>query len=675
MANFHCNPTPYLPPGAHVEDGWQRPARGRVALGGEPPRRHEDYAVITLHPEPAEDLVMEALHDVVEHLEHEFPVRILFGFHSPLGLGLVQFQSASQRQTLIDESPIPFINNSVIRVIKHDEARNLRACNYSHFCRLMVLAFPLDYQNMDFFKAAVAPFGRLITWYESPNKSKTILDCLVLSPDRIPRSVVVSQGSLLGGNGRSWTAPVYIIGGQFPDVFPGDEDPVPLDGIPHPPPHGHIAHANPDVDQNWIQELAGAGNAVLNDHGINQQQMQQAMADLAPNLNNANNEDVGDAWPEWEVGNAEAQHPAVPQHPEQQQDTISFNQSGSSANFLRANGPDIQLTVEMILKGKFVQEPSSSSSSGEVSSVPVFGAVPAFSVHWPAFDMAATPSPKRSWSAAFEVGQSSNADAQVENSGMAIVPYQPVLHSVLLQIWAQKMEEILALNAEPQPNDICMSTAKDASVNEGSEKLMDETTETAEDEPTANADSATEELMDATQSRNEDISARMITDQHNVQAQRQEAIAKKCLLSSFDVAAKQGTLTKVGCPPRPPKTVISMPTAVSVTSETVPLVAKELRRSPRLNKNADGYKHCQIEDSPRKKRKGANSKSTSTEVSRKQDPSSLQALQVPIAAEEGPIPIEVLKKWGVECGVPPEEVTEDLLLQKRPTGVPDDNTT
>jgi hypothetical protein len=39
----------------------------------------------------------------------------------------------------------------------------------------------------------------------------------------------------------------------------------------------------------------------------------------------------------------------VPHHPDQPQDTISFNQSGSIANYLRATGPDIHLSVEDIL--------------------------------------------------------------------------------------------------------------------------------------------------------------------------------------------------------------------------------------------------------------------------------------------------------------------------------------
>lgn len=36
---------------------------------------------------------------------------------------------------------------------------------------------------------------------------------------------------MLGRNGRSWSVPVYILGGNFPDAFPGAEDPVPQMGI------------------------------------------------------------------------------------------------------------------------------------------------------------------------------------------------------------------------------------------------------------------------------------------------------------------------------------------------------------------------------------------------------------------------------------------------------------
>jgi len=76
--------------------------------------------------------------------------------------------------------------------------------------------------------------------------SRVLAKCLVLSPDRVPQSMVVSHGTTLGGNGRSWSIPTYILsGGHFPDAFPGDEDPVPQNGNPQPP-HGHV-HVNPNV--------------------------------------------------------------------------------------------------------------------------------------------------------------------------------------------------------------------------------------------------------------------------------------------------------------------------------------------------------------------------------------------------------------------------------------------
>jgi hypothetical protein len=46
--------------------------------------------------------------------------------------------------------------------------------------------------------------------------------------------LVVSQGTMLGGAGRSWMVPVFLLNGNFPDGFPQDEDSVPVDGNPHP---------------------------------------------------------------------------------------------------------------------------------------------------------------------------------------------------------------------------------------------------------------------------------------------------------------------------------------------------------------------------------------------------------------------------------------------------------
>ena len=127
---------------------------------------------------------------------------MVFTFPSPFGLGPFEFEDPFQRACLLDASPIDS-EFGVNSVVKHDEALNLKSCPYIHESFIMFLGFPLDYQSHDFIKALVAPFGRLIRWFEGPNKSRVLAQCLLLSPDRVPRSVVISQGTLMGGSGHS----------------------------------------------------------------------------------------------------------------------------------------------------------------------------------------------------------------------------------------------------------------------------------------------------------------------------------------------------------------------------------------------------------------------------------------------------------------------------------------
>jgi len=216
-----------------------------MALSAEPTRRHEQYEILSMEPEPVQAQVYELLHEVVAFLQHEFPVRVISTFLSPLGLGLFQLENPIQRETLLDASPFRF-GQSLIHVQRHDEAKNFRACAYIRESWIMFLSFPLDYQLLDFIKAAVAPFGRLITWIEGPNKSRVLVKCLLLSLNRVLRSISVSQGSLVGGMGRSWYVPVFILNGHFPDDFPPEEDPVPFDGNPHLA-HDLVHNANPNA--------------------------------------------------------------------------------------------------------------------------------------------------------------------------------------------------------------------------------------------------------------------------------------------------------------------------------------------------------------------------------------------------------------------------------------------
>lgn len=62
--NFPRNAMLFVPPGLHVEHGWLRPARSRVALSGEPLRRHEQYAILSLDPPSLQEQVLDLLEDV-----------------------------------------------------------------------------------------------------------------------------------------------------------------------------------------------------------------------------------------------------------------------------------------------------------------------------------------------------------------------------------------------------------------------------------------------------------------------------------------------------------------------------------------------------------------------------------------------------------------------------------
>jgi len=78
MANFPVNPQAFLVAGLAVEHGWHRPARGRMALGGEPTREHEDYAILSINPMPQEvGALRPTLNVVCNFLEQEHRVRVI----------------------------------------------------------------------------------------------------------------------------------------------------------------------------------------------------------------------------------------------------------------------------------------------------------------------------------------------------------------------------------------------------------------------------------------------------------------------------------------------------------------------------------------------------------------------------------------------------------------------
>jgi hypothetical protein len=64
MDNFDDDPIPFVPKGINIED-WAWPARGRIIIATNPPRRHEEYAIVTVDPPPLLHLLYETIDQVV----------------------------------------------------------------------------------------------------------------------------------------------------------------------------------------------------------------------------------------------------------------------------------------------------------------------------------------------------------------------------------------------------------------------------------------------------------------------------------------------------------------------------------------------------------------------------------------------------------------------------------
>jgi hypothetical protein len=168
-----------------------------------------------------------------------------------------------------------------------------------------------------------------------------------------------------------------------------------------------------------MHDNVGAAAQVLGDVGINLEQMQDINMDI--NLADHNNLAVNDEGVD--QMEMEVVQNWVPQHPEQPQDTITFDQSGCTANYLRATGPDIHLSVEEILVGaQMLVDTSSSEDSSVVSSVRNANVVV------PSFIIKACQNLPFHSLPVLKVWK--------EDIQKAIVPIYPVMDAILIKLWA-----------------------------------------------------------------------------------------------------------------------------------------------------------------------------------------------------------------------------------------------
>ena len=94
----------------------------------------------------------------------------------------------------------------------------------------------------------------------------------------------------------------------------------------------------------------------------------------------------------------------------------------------------------------------------------------------------------------------------------------------------------------------------------------------------------------------------------------------------------------------------------TIANPASPLAETSVRRSSRLN-NPDGFRAIRLEREPAKKRM-------------------ISIVQIDAeTGKAGPVPLSVLRGWGIDCGVAPGELSIDKLLQEPSDIVPNADTT
>ena len=96
---------------------------------------------------------------------------------------------------------------------------------------IMFIGIPLYYRTTEFILQAIGTFGKFISWdSEDPHFVRTLVEASFPNMPLVPGDVVFGDYAEWGGAQVSWTAAWYVLGVDFANQMPNDEDPMPLDG-------------------------------------------------------------------------------------------------------------------------------------------------------------------------------------------------------------------------------------------------------------------------------------------------------------------------------------------------------------------------------------------------------------------------------------------------------------
>lgn len=107
------------------------------------------------------------------------------------------------------------------------------------------------------------------------------------------------------------------------------------------------------------------------------------------------------------------------------------------------------------------------------------------------------------------------------------------------------------------------------------------------------------------------------------------------------------------------KKIVRLPVRISKSRASTPVATSSLRRSSRLNHDEeDEIQHVRLPYAPQKRRVKLVPEVVEGNVKRKL---SVDAPPQPDEEVSPPIPIPIMCEWGLECNVPPAELTDEAL--------------
>ncbi|XBH87214.1 hypothetical protein VPH35_074719 [Triticum aestivum] len=242
MANFAIDPMRYVSAGHHIIDrGVNRLPRTFVSPPSPMVHSHERFLIAEVMPAPPLDQMGQVREQVVELVNHMgFHVRSAQPWIS--AVGLFEVRDAGESFALVQMPPQDLGMDRFVRFMRHDHGEGFRGVQGFRQGCLMFLGVPLDLRNEENLRAAINTFGKFHHWIsDDPYLVRSIVFASFPEDILVPRDVVFSDYADWGGAKVSWTAPCFILGANFAEQMPQDEDPMPIDGNPHPLP-GHLIH-------------------------------------------------------------------------------------------------------------------------------------------------------------------------------------------------------------------------------------------------------------------------------------------------------------------------------------------------------------------------------------------------------------------------------------------------